>query len=195
MSLKNNIEMVKEELNSEEKFFEKAVITERFVKKYKNLMIGSAVVVAVVVVANLAYTANKQSKITSANKALSELRVDATNSKALSDLKSLSPNLFDVWTYSQAIVNKDEEALKGLRNSKAIMIADLASYEVAKDAKALNDYSLKQDAVYKDLAIVQSAVVLINESRVDEAHEKLLTITADSSLAKIANALLHYGIK
>lgn len=187
--------MVKEELNSEEKFFEKAVITERFVKKYKNLMIGSAVVVAVVVVANLAYTANKQSKITSANKALSELRVDATNSKALSDLKSLSPNLFDVWTYSQAIVNKDEEALKGLRNSKAIMIADLASYEVAKDAKALNDYSLKQDAVYKDLAIVQSAVVLINESRVDEAHEKLLTITADSSLAKIANALLHYGIK
>jgi len=35
LSLKQDIEMVKEELNSEEKFFEKAVLTERFVKKYK----------------------------------------------------------------------------------------------------------------------------------------------------------------
>ena len=35
MSLKEELEMVKEELSSEEKFFEKAVITEKFVKKYK----------------------------------------------------------------------------------------------------------------------------------------------------------------
>jgi len=45
LSLKNNIEMVKEELNSEEKFFEKAVITEKFVKKYKNLLIGSVIAI------------------------------------------------------------------------------------------------------------------------------------------------------
>jgi hypothetical protein len=38
LSLKENINMVREELNSEEKFFEKAVITEKFVKKYKNLL-------------------------------------------------------------------------------------------------------------------------------------------------------------
>ena len=45
MSLKDNIEMVKEELNSEEKFFERSVITERFVKKYKNAIIASVVVI------------------------------------------------------------------------------------------------------------------------------------------------------
>jgi len=45
LSLKENIGMVKEELTAEEQFFEKAVVTERFVKKYKNVMIGSLVVI------------------------------------------------------------------------------------------------------------------------------------------------------
>ena len=35
LSLKTDIEMVKDELTSEEKFFEKAVVTEKFIKKYK----------------------------------------------------------------------------------------------------------------------------------------------------------------
>ena len=43
VSLKENIEMVKNELNSEEQFFEKAVQTERFVKKYKKVCQKDAV--------------------------------------------------------------------------------------------------------------------------------------------------------
>lgn len=63
MSLKNDIEMVREELNSEEKFFEKAVVTERFIKKYKNVIIGSIAAIVVVVGANIAYDMNKASQI------------------------------------------------------------------------------------------------------------------------------------
>ncbi|MEA2091637.1 MAG: hypothetical protein U9O83_04625, partial [Campylobacterota bacterium] len=103
MSLKNDIEMVKEELNSEEKFFEKAVITEKFVKKYKNWMIFAVMGIIVLVGANIAYDLNKQSQITAANNALSVLSKDAQNSEALLTLKSISPELYDVWIYSNAV--------------------------------------------------------------------------------------------
>ncbi|WP_324170683.1 hypothetical protein [Sulfurimonas sp.] len=198
MSLKNDINMVKEELNSEEKFFEKAVITERFVKKYKYKMIVAVVVVIVLVGANIAYDLNKQSKVTSANEALTTLNIDSTNSEALLTLKNVSPNLYDVWIYSNAVANEDFITLKEIKNSSAFMLGDLASYELAqnnKDVKSLNEYSSKQDAIYKDLALVQSAIILLSESKIDEAHEILEKVPLQSSFAKIASALLHYGVK
>ena len=198
MSIKENMDMVKEELNSEEKFFEKAVMTEKFVKKYKNAMIGSVVAVVVLVGANIAYDLNKQSKMDGANKALATLSKDAKDSFARSELKSLSPSLHDVWVYSQAIADKDFTTLKELKSSKALIVSDLVSYELAqnsKDSSSLSSYSLKQGAIYGDLALVQTAILLMNNSKIDEAHEKLSQINEQSSLNKIAKALLHYGVK
>ena len=100
LSLKQNIEMVKEELNSEEKFFEKAVMTERFVKKYKNIMIASVVAVVVLVGANIAYTQNQKTKMKSANVALHSLQSNPLDVDARANLKSLSPDLYTVWRYS-----------------------------------------------------------------------------------------------
>jgi len=198
LSIKNDIEMVKEELNSEEKFFEKAVMTEKFVKKYKNIMIGAVVAIVIVVGANIAYDINKESQIKAANKALATLSEDATNSEALLTLKSISSELYDVWRYSNAVAKKDMITIKELRDSSAVMVGDLAKYEVAqdsKDAALLDSYASKQDAVYRDLALVQSAIILMNNNEIEKAHEKLAKISAESSLNKIANALLHYGVK
>ena len=66
--------MVKEELNSEEKFFEKAVMTEKFVKKYKNIMIGAVVAVVVLVSANLIYESNNNANIEEANMAFLKIK-------------------------------------------------------------------------------------------------------------------------
>jgi len=198
LSLKENINMVKEELNSEEKFFEKAVITEKFVNKYKKLIIASLVIVVVVIASNIGYDISKQNQIIAANKALETLKLDSKNSEASLELKALSPNLYDVWLFSTAMANKDLTILKKLKNSKALIVSDLASYELAQSSKelsSLNDYSLKQNAIFKDLALVQSAVILINEKKIDKAREKLSNVSAGSSLAKIAQALLHYGVK
>ena len=198
LSIKNDIEMVREELTSEEKFFEKSVITERFVKKYKNFIIGTVVAIVVVVGANIAYDINKESTIIAANEALVELNVDASNDKALSRLKSLSPALHDVFVYSKAIVEKDVKALEMLKDSNAQLVSDLATYELAQnsqDISKLDTYTLKQDSIYKDLAQIQSAILLMNEGKNDKAHEKLLLIDEASSLIKVAKALLHYGVK
>ncbi|MDD2449530.1 MAG: hypothetical protein PHG10_07690 [Sulfurimonas sp.] len=198
MSLKNDIEMVREKLNSEEKFFEKAVITERFVKKYKKFLIGGLVAIVVVVAANIAYDINKESKIKEVNRALAILGEDAENSEALNTIKNSSPALYDAWIYSNAVAKKDMQSMKKLTSSSSIMVADLASYEVAqesKDAKLLDDYASRKDAVYKDLALVQSAIIYMSNSEIQKAHERLAKISSESSLKNIANALMHYGVK
>jgi len=190
--------MVKDELTSEEKFFEKSVMTERFVKKYKKTIIGVVVAVVVLIGANMAYEMNKQATIEAANEALLELKADSDNKEALSRLKSLSPNLYAVYMYSTAIKSKDTKALEGLKNSKSLLVSDLATYELAqssKDVSALSDYALKQKSIYKDLAQVQSAVLLMDQGKVQEAHEKLLLVSDTSPLSKVAKALLHYGVK
>ena len=198
MSIKNDITMVKEELNSEEKFFEKAVVTEKFVKKYKKPMIGALVAIVLVVSANIAYDMKEKSRIASANEVLAKLQSNPKDKTSLVELKTLSPKLHDAWVLSNSISSNDIDSLKSLSNSNATLVQDIASYELAQisnDLKLLEAYSSKEGGVYKDLALVQSAVLLMKNGKIDEAHEKLAYISAGSNLSKIVNALLHYGVK
>ena len=198
MSLKENLDMVKDELNSEEKFFEKAVVTERFVKKYKKPLIGVVIAVVFVVVGNLAYEASEQSRIESANETLAVLQKNPQDKIALAKLDSLSPTLYAVWNYSQAIVDKDVVKLERLKYTKALIINDTSVYEAAElkgDKDALSRYSKKQQAIYKDLAVVMNAVLLMENGKLDDAHQKLSMIGEQSSMAPVAKALMHYGVK
>ena len=198
MSLKENIAMVKDELNSEEKFFEKAVMTEKFVKKYKKPLIGAVVAVVLIVVANLAYQASEQNRIESANETLSILEKNPSDDVALAKLGTLSPVLHDVWLYSQAVADKNIKALKDLKDSKALIVNDVAQYEAAEykgDIKELQAYSQKENAIYKDLSIVMSAVLLMQDGKVEDAKSKLSMINESSPLAQVATALMHYGVK
>jgi len=198
LSLKDNIDMVKEELTSEEKFFEKAVVTEKFVKKYKKFMIGSVVAITLFVAADIMYNVNKQHTLEAANKALLQLETTPKDEVVLATLETLSPVLHDAWVYSQTVVAKNIQVLKKLQNSKALLIDDLATYETAQnlnDLKKLEDYSENQGAIYKDLAQVQAAIILMQEKKLDEAHAKLSMISAGSPLAQISRALMHYGVK
>ena len=190
--------MVKEELTSEEKFFEKAVVTENFVKKYKNVMIGSVVAIVLFVAADIGYNINKEHTLKAANTALLQLEANPSDKTALATLESLSPKLHDVWMYSQAIANKNVKNLQKLENSKALMIGDLATYENAQkkqDITKLENYTEKQNAIYRDLAQVQVAIILMKSGKIDEAHEKLSMIQASSPLAQVSRALMHYGVK
>jgi len=163
LSLKTDLEMVKDELTSEEKFFEKAVVTEKLVKKYKKVIIGGVITTAI-----------------------------------SAKLKGSSPVLHDVWIYSQAVANKDTAKLETLKNSKALLIGDLASYEIAQstqDLTKLAAYAKQPNALYADLARIESAIILIKEKKLKESHELLSMIDGNSPLAKVAQTLMHYGVK
>lgn len=197
MSLKENIKMVKEELNSEEKFFEKAVITERFVNKYKNLMIGIVVLIVIVVVSSIVYDLNKKSTIKEANEVLVKLNSEINNEALKTSLEQLSPALFDVWTYSQAVASNDIDKLKTLSDSDTIVVSDLVNYEVASrtnDIDKLFDYSMNRDAIYKDLALVQNAILYLDKNEIKKAHTELKKVSQNSSLKGVVLALLHFGV-
>jgi len=198
LSLKENVEMVKEELNSEEKFFESAVKAEHFVKKYKTLLISGVVVLVLGVGAKMAYDANVRSTIENANRALSTLQTDPTDKSAQTELKRLNPDLYDAWQLSVALEEQNSEKLASLSASKAIGVSDIAAYQKAvydKDIKALEDYSMKPEAIYKDMALFELAVLLIRENKPQEAHSKLQSITEDSPIYRYAKPLMHYGVK
>ncbi len=195
MSLRDNIDMVKEELNSEEKFFEKAVVTEKFIKKYKNVIIGSVVAVVLFAVANVAYEMNEKSKLESVNIAFAKLNTNPKDGAALNEIKSLSVQLHDAWVFSQAVSNNDVESLKGLKDTKALIVSDLAEYEMAMDEASLQKYASRQDAIFRDLALVQSAVLLLNANKIQEARDVLAKVSKGSSMEKLVATLMHYGVK
>ena len=197
MSLKENIEMVKEELNSEEQFFEKAVQTERFVKKYKKPLIGVITVAILAIVGGSAYNITVQNKIDQSNIALNILMADASDSDAQEQLKSLNPKLFDVWSLSQALKSKDQDALRQLQNSKALVVADLAEYELSaiqEDEADLQTYAQKSNALLKDLAMIEAAVLLMDKGDKASAKAKLSMVDINSPVYQLAQTLAHYGV-
>jgi len=198
LSLKENIGMVKEGLTAEEQFFEKAVVTEKFVKKYKNVMIGSVVVIALVVAGNIIYNMNRASTLNAVNKTLVTLESNPSSKEAQDKLASLSSTLNDVWLYSQAVAHQDLKTLDSLQQSKAPLIGGLATYEAAQNSQnkaKLEAYAQTQGAIYRDLAQVQLAIILMNENKIADAHEHLSMIGIQSPLAPVAKALMHYGVK
>lgn len=198
MSLKENIGMVKEELNSEEKLFESAVKAERFVKKYRNLIIGGVAGVVLLVAANALYEANQEVQFEAANAAYATLLKDSSDASAKADLERLNPKLYDMWALSQAVENNDTATLETLSSSKSVAVADIASYELAamtRDMSKLDAYGLRQGAVYKDLAIVENALLLMKEGKLEAAHGKLEMVGEESPLYQVAQLMLHYGVK
>ena len=77
-------------------------------------------------------------------------------------------------------------------------MADIASYELAaqsRDPKRLDAYSYRQDAIYKELATVEHALLMIESGDAKAARAKLAMITKESPLYPVSTLLLHYGAK
>lgn len=198
VSLKENISMVKEELSTEEQFFEQAVKTERFVKKYKTPLLAAVAVVVLAVAGTMAYDAYAASKRTAANEAYLTLQQDPSNAQAQATLKADAPMLYSAWQMAAALKAGDVKALQALASSVSPEVADVSAYEAAareKDAAALDAYAYRQNAFYKDLALIDEAVLLMHEGKLEAAHQKLRSVNADSPVAPLAEALAHYGVK
>jgi hypothetical protein len=198
LSFKDNISMVKDELNAEEKFFENAVKTERFFNQYKKQLIALAITVAVVVSGNVAYDYIKASKAQSANAAFLILQSHSDDKQALADLKDNDPKLYDLYMLSNAIKKGDVKALEELTSSKALAVSDLAAYQLASlqnNLNGLNTYANGEGAIEKDMALIQSAVLLMEQNKIEEADRKLASVSSESPAYSVAKSLMHYGVK
>ncbi|AFV97316.1 MULTISPECIES: hypothetical protein [unclassified Sulfuricurvum] len=198
MSLKENMDALKEELSSEEKFFESAVRTERFVKRYQKPLIAAVAASLLAVSGAIGYQAYSNAKIESSNAAFNVLLTNPSDATAEQTLKNDNPALYDVWKLSRGIAQNDVTILEGLKNSQAFGVADIALYEAAaikNDTASLEQYTKKQGALYKDLALLEVAVASIEKGDIAAAHQKIAQISEESPMYQVASALSHYGVK
>lgn len=188
MSIKDNVDYIKSELSSEEKFLEGFVKSERFFKKYKNLLI--ALIVAIVF-GLIFYIVKKN--IDESNRYESNLLLNSylenNDEKALENLKNKNKTLYEI-----AVFLKAKQDNKTAETTLPIL-KELSEYEIAKnknDIDALEKLSMKGDFLLKDYALFNRALILTNEGKYQEAKDTISKISSDSKTIELVNLLNHY---
>ena len=188
MSIKENVDYIKSELSSEEKLLEGFVKSERFFKKYKNLLI--ALIVAIVI-GSIIYFVKKS--FDESNKYESNILLnnylEKGDEKALQSLKDKNNSLYQIALY-----------LKARQDGKSAEISlpilkELSEFELAKDKndiEALDKLSMKSDFLLKDYALFNKALILTNEGKYQEAKDTIAKISNDSRTIELVNLLNHY---
>lgn len=188
MSLKDQIQEVKEELTQEEKFFESTVKAERFIKKYRGYIIAATVLIAVALIGFGANEVMNENRLESANSAYLALMEDENASKQLDILKENSDELYALYLFAKT------QPIATKRYETKWLLDDLNTYKAASKSMSLDElraYAMRPNAIYKELALYQSAYLLLKAGNNDEAKQQLEAISDESVLAKEANALRH----
>jgi hypothetical protein len=194
VSLKEDINAVKNELDNEEKFLTAFVKTERFFKKYKLLFVSTLSFLVACAVVYVGYGYYEDARISSANDAYVKLLKNPADKDAAQTLKAKSKPLFDAYTLQSAVKNNDLKGLGVASTSSNKVIADIAAYELAAasgDAGKLSAYTVNKDAFLKDLAFFVLANKYIEQGDYKKARETLTKIGANSEIKEYAKYLTH----
>ena len=186
MSLKENIDAIKEELTTEEKFLESVIKGETFFKKNKKLIIAVSIAIVLGVVGSMAYNYLKEQKLQKSNELYMSLLQKDDASKA-DELKSINPKLYEL--YSFQVMLKSDKIDSSVVNDK--ILKDLLSYEKASKEGSLEAYT-KQDSLLKEFAYIQEAYSYMKKGNVKKADEVLGYVSPVSPLYQMAKSLKHY---
>ena len=189
MSIKENVDYVKDELNSQEKFLESFVKGERFYKKYRTLIFAS---IAIIVIGSIGLVIKKnvdESNKVEANLAFNKVLQNSNDKEALELLKNKNEKLYEVALFLQA-KNENKAA-----NINIPVLKELAEYQIAlsnKNVDELSNLSMQGDFLLKEFAIFNKALILSNEGKYEDAKTVLKLIPQTSKAFELANLLNHY---
>jgi hypothetical protein len=190
VSIKDDVNYVKKELSGDEKVLESAFKLETLYKKHK-LKIWGLVVALVVFFGGRTIQENMhQAQLAKANEAFLVLQQKPSDTEAMKILKENNPALLELFTYAQAVKNKDAKALLALSTSKNSVISDTSKYTAGVLNKKPVDSTL-----YKEMSLFEEAYLAINAGDVKTAKTKLELIDERSPLAVITGFFKHYLIK
>ena len=189
MSIKENVDYVKTELSSEEKFLENFVRSERFFKKYKTLILSFIIIVIVGFIGVFIKTKIDESNKFEANLAFNKVLENSGDTKALADLKDKNKDLYEIALYLQA--KKDSKSVE----INIPFLKELSKYQNAlinKSVSELDNVSMQNDFLLKDFAVFNKALILANEGKFQEAKTTLALISETSKAFELAKLLNHY---
>lgn len=189
MSTKDNIDYIKEELSSEEKFLESFVKVERFYKKYKIVIITIAIGIVVFAAwSTILNYLDGQRKI-EANMAFNKLLENPEDKESLEILKVKNKNLYEIVNYMKA---KKEGKIAEINVE---YLKELALYEKAlknSDASAISTLTLNSSFLLKENAIFNKALLETKAGKYAEAKETLSQIPENSKINNLVILLKHF---
>lgn len=197
MSIKENLNAVKEELNTEEQFLEGLIRAERFYKKYKKRLIALAVILIVAFVGYSVKVYIHASNLKSANIAYLKLLKNPNDIKAEKVLKNKDIKLYYAYKFQFASKNNNKTIFKNIiKNSNDGYLKDLSSYQLASlngSQNAIQSYiNNSKYGLLKNFALLDDAYLLLKNNKSSQAKIKLSLIEVDSPLANIAKNLEHF---
>jgi len=194
LSLKENLNAVKEELSAEEQFLESVIKAEGFWKKYKKIVITLLVIAFLAIAAKLIMEYLHNTAVKESNQAYAKLLQNPNDKNSLEVLKSKNPKLYEAYQFSQALKSGDPKKIESLSAKLSDpYLKDLSSYQIdTLLKKGLNEYSQKESAILKELAIYENAYLLMKEGKVKDARAKLSQIPQNSPLFGLAQNLSNY---
>ncbi|VAY87990.1 hypothetical protein MNB_ARC-1_1262 [hydrothermal vent metagenome] len=185
MSLKENINFFKQEISTEEKFFEGFFKIETFWKKYKIVII---VVVFVTLILTVGTNINKyiqmQNKIKS-NLAFDALLENPKDEQSKTKLKNLNLELFKIANY----INKQDKQID------VEFFKEISQFNKAienNDIKQLDKLILNPNFILQDYALFQKALILTANKDYQNAKKTVGQISQLSGIYNIANKLKHH---
>lgn len=190
MSIKDEVNYVKNELSGDEKLLESAFKLETLYKKYKFPIWGIVGAILLYAVATTGMEAVKQSRLEAANQAFLTLQQKPNDAEALKVLKEKNPKLYELYTFSTAAKKQDVKQLAALEKSQNEVIADMSRYSVGAIEKKPVD-----SLYYKELAYLEEAYVALKAGNTAEAKAKLALIDERSPVATFAKLLMHATLK
>ncbi|STO99317.1 hypothetical protein [Helicobacter canadensis] len=190
MSLKQNVDYIKEEINNDEKMLEGLIRFEGWFKRYK---IPLVIIVAFLVILGVGYNINQyyQEQLKEKNASLYQKAL-LGDEVAIADLKDSKSLLYDLYLYQKALKENNATILKELESSKDPMIAKLSKQQnmsLNQDLKELNS----KDS--NEVGYLEAAFLEIKKGNTKEAKAILAKIPSDSAIKEIANSLEHLTIK
>lgn len=189
MSIKENVDYVKTELSSEEKFLENFVKSERLFKKYKTLIFAFVTIVIVGIIGFFIKENIAQSNKFEANIAFNKVLENSNDTQALAVLKDKNSQLYDIAIFLQA--KKESKSAQ----INVPLLKELSKYQTAladKNIAELDNLSMQNDFLLKEFAIFNKALLLTNEGKFNEAKTTLALIPQTSRAFELAKLLNHY---
>lgn len=186
MAIKDDLEYIKEGLNTQEQLLSSAIASERFFKKYKKI-IYLGVILALVFVLIYGLNSFFQNKNIKENNALyNALMLDVNNSALAAKLNKASPNLYALYALQMAKNGELAPLNLALENPKSdAILKEILKAASGDGSELLADY----DALL-------TGFKLLKENNIQAAKLEFAKITENSSLKQLARNLEHYqGIK
>ncbi|MEA2050586.1 MAG: hypothetical protein U9O56_07635 [Campylobacterota bacterium] len=185
MSLKENVDYIKEEISTQESFIENFFKLEKFYKKYKVAIFSIVSIVIIAFAGSSIYSYTTEQNRLEANDIFNSYLANPSDDKLLESLKQKDTKL-----YSLAMYIKNSSSLTQVEFFK-----EISQYSTAmktEDLNALNSSIQNQKFLLKDFATFNKALIEVNQGNYSAAKETLKLIPITSNVSNLVKMLEHH---